>query len=455
MTHTAPPFLLILAAAILFTPALDVAAQVIDVTRVATGLSRPVYVTAAPGDNSHLFILEQHTGRIRTLDRDNGVLLPTPFLNLPDSGTSMSTENEQGLLGMAFHPDYQSNGLFYINFTAPGVEGGTTHIREYQVSGDPLQADMSTARTILTFSQPANNHNGGWIGFGPHDDLLYIASGDGGDGHDNGTGHTPGIGNAQDTTDNLLGKMLRIDVDGDDFGADPNRNYAIPEDNPFVNATGDDEIWSYGLRNPWRSSFDRLTADLFIADVGQRTREEIDVQLAASNGGENYGWRLREGTIATPTGGVGGPAPAGEIDPIYDYEHGIGPTEGFAVVGGYVYRGPHPDLQGQYFFADNVIDNLWSIEFDGSDPTTHDGTNFSNLRHWTDGNLAAEFVPDVGDIDNIGSFGEDNAGNLFIVDLTDGDVFMVVPEPTVSPVLVALAVLFRASNPCRRRAHSI
>src|SRR5690606_38231904 len=170
---------------------------------------------------------------------------------------------------------------------------------------------------ILSFNQPQPNHNGGWIDFGPNDGYLYIATGDGGGGNDNGTGHTAGTGNAQDTTDNLLGKMLRIDGHGDDFPPDNPRNYAIPEDNPFVGVNGDDEIWSYGLRNPFRSSFDRANGDLWIGDVGQTRREEINYQPADSSGGENYGWRLREGIIPTP-GGVGGSRPEGNVEPIYD-----------------------------------------------------------------------------------------------------------------------------------------
>jgi len=377
---------------------------------VATGLDRPVFVTAPPGDNDRLFIVEQHTGLIKIRNQQTGTINTTPFLDID----GLATGNEQGLLGLAFHPEYANNSLFYVNFTD---SSGTTNIVRYQVSGDPDVANPNSATTVLRYSQPQSNHNGGWLGFSP-DGYLYISTGDGGGSDDNDAGHTAGTGNAQDITDNLLGKILRIDVDGDDFPADDMRNYAIPPDNPFVGISGDDEIWSYGLRNPWRCSFDRLTGDLYIGDVGQSAREEVDFQSAADTGGRNYGWRLREGSIATPTGGVGGPPP-GAIEPIYDYSHGVGPSEGFVVTGGYVYRGPVASLQGHYIFADYLTEQIWSFRYDGLSLT-----NFANRT--------AQFTPDVGSINEISSFGEDAAGNVYIVDL-GGEVFQVVS----GPVLVA------------------
>jgi len=386
------------------------------VERVATGLSRPVFATAPPGDEDRLFIVEQRsgsTGRVRILELDTGTLRATPFLSVPN----VSAGNEQGLLGMAFHPDYASNGFFFVDFTDAA---GDTVIRRYTVSADPDVADPLSAQLVLSIDQLQANHNGGWIGFGP-DGYLYVASGDGGGSDDNDAGHTAGTGNAQDVTDNLLGKILRIDVDGDDFPADPDRNYAIPPDNPFVGEAGDDEIWAYGLRNPFRASFDRLTGDLYIGDVGQNAREEIDVQPAGSPGGENYGWRLREGTIATPTGGVGGPPPPGAIDPIYDYSHGGGPLEGNVVTGGVVYRGPARSLQGRYVFADFLTARIWTLRWDGSDPADFDGTNFSEFVDWGD---APAFEPDEGSLQQISSFGEDAAGNVYIVSLA-GNVFRI------------------------------
>jgi glucose/arabinose dehydrogenase len=400
-------------------------AQSFDITRVATGLARPVFLTAPPGDRTRVFVVEQHLHQIRILHLPDYTLDPTPFLIAPP----VSTGNEQGLLGLAFHPDYATNGFFYVNYTDPD-----THIVRYQVSAaDPDVADPASATPVLTVDQPQSNHNGGWTAFGP-DGNLYISFGDGGGDDDNDTGHTAGTGNAQDITDNLLGKILRIDVDGDDFPADPARNYAIPPDNPFVGETGDDEIWVYGLRNPWRNSFDRLTDDLYIGDVGQLACEELDVQPGTSAGGENYGWRLREGVIATPTGGVGGARPAGAIDPILDYPHGAGgnqcsdPPDGFtgiAITGGYVYRGPVPELQGRYFFADFGTGKLWSLRWDGSPPASNDGTNYTEL---TDHTGQPGFVPDVGTIGSVSSFGEDDIGNLYVLDLSGGEVFLI-PEP--------------------------
>ncbi len=320
----------------------------------------------------------------------------------------------------------------------------------YEVSGDPDVANPASATPVIDFFQPQSNHNAGWIAFGP-DDLLYVALGDGGGGNDSGFGHTPGIGNAQDN-DNLLGTIIRIDVDGDDFPGDPTRNYAVPTDNPFVDEAGEDEIFVYGLRNPFRCSFDRATGDLYIGDVGQNEREEVDV-LPSGDSRTNYGWRLREGTIQTP--GVGGPQPADGVNPIYDYEHGIDPFEGFSVIGGYVYRGPVPSLQGRYFFADNVIPQVFSLVWDGSDPSLNDGTNFTDLVNHTG---TPEFTPDAGTIDGPSSFGEDAAGNLYLVDL-DGDVFRVTSTgkvPSLGPAgLAVLALLLGAAGLRRARVRPL
>ena len=404
--------------------------------RVATGLASPVFLTARPGDTTRVFIVEQNTGSIRILRLSDRALLPTPFLTVP----GVVAGGEQGLLGLAFHPNYAINGFFYVYYTDPD-----TRVVRYRVSLlDPDVADPASATPVLRFSRPQSNHNGGWIGFGP-DGYLYIASGDGGASNDFGPGHTDGIGNAQDITDNLLGKILRIDVDGDDFALDMERNYSIPINNPFRNDGGDDEIWAYGLRNPWRASFDRSAGDLFIGDVGQGACEEIDVQRVTSPGGENYGWRLREGLIATPDPTVGGPKPPGAIDPIFNYPHpgtacgspDHGPAfTGYAVVGGYVYRGPVAALQGRYFFADYGTAHLWSFVWDGSPPVQHDGSNFTDLvDHSTD----PLWAPDVGELNLVSSFGEDAAGNLYVLDL-DGDVFLL-PEPAGALAIGVLAVL--------------
>jgi glucose/arabinose dehydrogenase len=383
--------------------------------RVATGINRPVFAISPPGDSSRLFIAEQHTGRIEILDLVSGTILGTPFLDL----SGLATGNEQGLLGLAFDPDYANNGHFYVNVTT-NAGSGDTHIRRFTVAGDSTTSNLANAASqfeILSYNQPQGNHNGGWIGFSPHDSYLYIASGDGGSSNDSGSGHTSGIGNAQDITNNLLGKMLRIDVTGDNFPVDTNRNYSIPSDNPLVGITGDDEIWAYGLRNPYRSSFDRETGDLWIGDVGQNVREEIDFQHAESSGGENYGWRLREGTIATPTGSVGGNPPPGNVEPIYDYSHGSGTFQGNVVIGGYVYRGPVQAFQGHYFFADSGSNNIWKLDPDAVNP--RDSVTRVN----------SELLPDAGTIQVIGSFGEDDEGNLYIMEVTsNGELFRVATD---------------------------
>jgi glucose/arabinose dehydrogenase len=291
-------------------------------------LSAPIFVTHAPGDRSRLFIA-QRGGTIRILNLTTGALETTPFLSIP----SVDQGGEGGLRGLTFHPDYATNGKFYVNVTIDNgglmFQGATSpfsaHIREYTVSSNPNVAN-TTPTEILSIVHPQDNHNAGWIGFSPNNGLLYIPTGDGGGGGDTGSGHTPGMGNAQDTSDNLLGKILRIDVNGDDFPGDANRNYAIPVGNPYrdtvddmgmpVVVPGDDEIWAVGMRNPFRDSFDRLTGDLWLGDVGQGSREEIDRQPSDAPGGENFGWRLCEGNICPSP-------PADYRAPVYDYARPI------------------------------------------------------------------------------------------------------------------------------------
>jgi len=376
------------------------------VERIASGLSRPVYATTPVGDVNRLFVVEQYTGRIRIINLADNSINATPFLEI----NGLPTNSERGLLGLAFHPQYAINGFFYVYYTA---SNGDSIVEEFARSaGDPDLADIGSRRLVLQLTQPQANHNGGWIGFDASDGYLYIALGDGGGSNDRDL-HTPGIGNAQDITDNLLGKILRIDVDGADaYPVDDDRNYAIPPDNPFVNAPGDDEIWVYGLRNPFRASFDRMTGDLYIGDVGQNQREEVNFQSADSSGGENYGWRPREGTIATPTGGVGAECPEDALDPIFESDHDDGPFARRVVTGGYVYRGPIASLAGLYIFADYQSGGaVWSLRFDGDGCT--------QLRNWT-GNAAID--PNAGTIGNISSFAEDAMGNLYIVDL-GGEIF--------------------------------
>ncbi len=415
--------------------------------RIATGLQEPVFLTSPRADPTRVFILEQHTGAIRIVRLADRTLLPTPFLTVP----GVSQMGEQGLLGLAFDPNYFSNGYFYVNYTNPDTQ--VVRYRAWPPTGDV--ADPSSATPVLTIVQPQINHNGGWMGFGP-DGFLYIATGDGGGGDDDDPGHTPGVGNGQDITDNLLGKILRIDVTGDDFPLDPARNYAIPPSNPFRAVEGDDEIWTYGLRNPWRPSIDRLTGDLYIADAGEASCEELDVQPAASPGGENYGWRLREGLIEQPLLGIGGPKPPGAIDPIFNYPHlgkvcggpDHGPAfVGYAIIGGYVYRGPNPSRQGRYFFGDWVVGHVWSLVWDGSAPSLANGTNFTGL---TDHSVDPLWAPDIGTLTFIGSFGEDANGHLYVLDLVDGDVFRL-PEPAGPiPLAIGIASIVALARRARR-----
>lgn len=414
----------------------------VRLVRLASGLSQPIAVTTAPGDDNRIFIAEKVTGsngRIRIYNRATGQLqsTATPFLTIP----GVSTGNEQGLLGLTFDPNYQTNGYFYVNFTtntAPAgvISGaaGVTIIRRYQVSANPDIADAASATNLMVFAQPQTNHNGGWLEFGP-DGFLYIATGDGGAGNDQGTGHIEPTGNGQFITDTVptagdpyhhewLGKILRIDPNGgDDFPADDNRNYHNPSTNPFVGIDGADEIWNYGVRNPFRNGFDRLTGDLWIGDVGQNVLEEIDFQPAGSAGGQNYGWRLREGTQPTP--GVGGARPAGALDPIFELPHG-GMELSQAIIGGYVYRGPIPELQGMYFFGDGDMDSgrVWTMRYTGTTP--FDGTNFTDFARWSDNTTTTQdlLVPDAGSLFIIFSFGQDNQGNLLIADAS-GEVFQI------------------------------
>jgi glucose/arabinose dehydrogenase len=414
---------------LVFVSAADSYAAITGVQRLAVGhgLSFPAFATHAPGDLSRLFVTELG-GNIKVLDLNNPNAPPVQFLNISDTNPA----GEGGLLGLAFHPNYFSpdpnsgRGKFYVYVTV-GDESTpfSTHIREYSVMGDPVTsnvADPVSKREILQFLQPQTNHNAGWIGFNPaltpgQPQYLYISSGDGGGGNDEGPGHTPGIGNAQDLSNgNLLGKMLRIDVNGDAFPADINRNYAIPPTNPFVSGPDDpmntkaDEIFAYGLRNPFRDSFDRATGDLWIGDVGQGAREEIDFLPASSDGGENYGWRFREGNSDTP--GVPEPPPDhpfNPVPPIYDYTRGSGPLQGVTVIGGYRYRGLDPDLQGRYFFADAGVDNVWQMTPPNPVAPNANVTNIDATLN----NLSG--------INRIVSFGEDAIGRLYLVDMVATD----------------------------------
>ncbi|MDX2198122.1 MAG: PQQ-dependent sugar dehydrogenase [Phycisphaerae bacterium] len=378
----------------------------LDTVRIVSGLARPLWVCQAPGDDTRLFICEQFSGtqgRIRVFNLTTNTLLPAPFLSV-----TVATGNEQGLLGMAFHPDYQTNGKFYIHFNPPG---GATNVTEYTVSADPNLANAGSANLIFSVAQPFSNHNGGWMAFGP-DGLLYLALGDGGSGNDPGN-------RAQNLTASLLGKMLRFDVNGDDFPADPNRDYAIPPTNPYAGAIpGLDEIWLYGLRNHFRNSFDRENGDLYIGDVGQNNWEEVSYWKAGTPSGVNYGWRCMEGNNCTGLTGCTCEIGCGSgvlRCPIQQYSHS---ADGFScsITGGYVYRGNAIcELRGTYFYADYCSNRIKSFTYN---------RDTGVLSNFTD--RTAELAPGGGlSIVSITSFGEDNAGELYIVD-QGGEVFKIV-----------------------------
>jgi glucose/arabinose dehydrogenase len=383
------------------------AAATLTTVRVAQGLSGPVFVTAPPGDMSRLFIVEFTTGQIKILK--SGSVLSTPFL---DIGSLVTDNTNFGLLGMAFHPNYQSNGYFYLQYVNNALQ---PTVARYTVSGDPDVANAGSGTTIIQLSAIVD-HQGGTVAFGP-DGYLYVAFGDG--------QATDPSNNAQNDGD-LHGKMLRLDVDG-------GTPYAIPPSNPFVGAGNPlDEIWAKGFRNPFRFSFDRLTGDLYIGDVGQSAREEVDFQPVSSGGGENYGWRLKEGSVCfNPPSGCD---PGGLTAPIHEYPHSGSFCTG-SVTGGSVYRG-HAlrGLQGTYFFADFCLEKIWSFRYDG--------ISVSQLTDRT-----AELAPfDGSSIDLPTAIGEDAAGELYIVDI-GGEIFKIVPQaPALGrPQQVALAVLLAAA----------
>lgn len=342
-------------------------------TEVVSGLARPLDLAHSGDGSGRLFVLEQ-VGVIRIIQNDQ--LLPEPFLDIRDRVGA--TSNEQGLLGIAFHPQYPQNGYFYLNYTD---RRGDTVIARYSVSADsPDRADPNSEFVLLQVDQPYPNHNGGQVAFGP-DGYLYIALGDGGSAND-----PQGRGQSLNT---LLGKILRIDVDNGD-------RYAIPADNPFVGGGGLPEIWMYGLRNPWRFSFDTATGDMYIADVGQNAWEEINFWPAGAPGGANFGWAYREGAHPfrdTPPAGVE------LIDPVAEYQH---PT-GCSVTGGYVYRGAAlPEMQGVYLYSDYCSGIVWGLlrQPDGG---------------WQNGVLFELRA-------TVTSFGLDEAGEIYLINQAGGSV---------------------------------
>jgi glucose/arabinose dehydrogenase len=351
---------------------------------VVTGLVRPLFATHAGDGSGRLFLVEQG-GTIWIIQ--DGQKLEMPFLDvsslISQEATSAAGYTERGLLGLAFHPDYVENGAFFVDYTD---RDGNTVVARYQVSADPNVAEPASAVTIFTAQQPFANHNGGHLAFGP-DGYLYVALGDGGS-----------QGDPNDNAQNLsrpLGKILRLDVDAE------NVPYAAPADNPFVNTSGAmPEIWAYGLRNPWRFSFDRETGDLWIGDVGGSAWEEINFQPVTWPGGANYGWNRVEGMHPTGTGNP----PTDLILPVAEYSHDYG----ISVAGGYVYRGEAiPGLQGVYLYGDFGSGLIWSLVPNG------------------DGSFSSQIFQ-TGTGMSISSFGEGEDGELYIVDY-NGRLLQIVP----------------------------
>ncbi len=367
-----------LAALALFVARVPNAAAVsVQLQPVVTGLRQPLDVRAAPDGSDRLFVAEKG-GVIRVAHA--GQLNERPFIDL--RGVVGASGSEQGLLGMVFHPRYAENGFFYVNYTD---KNGDSVVARYQVSSDPDVADPGTGSVVLFQPQPFPNHNAGNLVFGP-DGYLWIGWGDGGSGGDPRRNGQNGQA--------WLGKMLRIDVDS----ASP---YAVPPDNPYVGSSDVlPEIWAFGLRNPWRYSFDAATGDLWIGDVGQGAWEEIDMVGAGSPGGLNFGWNVAEGNHCYNSRGC-------DLSPfvpaVAEYSHGQGDC---AVVGGFVYRGAaFPSLQGVYFYADDCSGRLWSLSQDGS-------------GNWTSSLLQNTSIA-------ISSFGEDQLHELYLTGLSDGTVYRV------------------------------
>ncbi|HSE84472.1 MAG TPA: PQQ-dependent sugar dehydrogenase [Thermodesulfobacteriota bacterium] len=347
----------------------------IELKKIVSGFDEPTYLTHANDGSGRIFVVEK-AGRIKIIK--DGKVLSKPFLDIVSRVGSRGSE--QGLLSVVFHPGYSQSGRFFVNYT--NLDGNTV-VSEYRVTDNPDIADKGSERIIITIEQPARNHNGGQLQFGP-DSYLYIGMGDGGRG---------GKDNAQ-SKQVLLGKMLRIDVNS-------GKPYGIPENNPFIGETGTrPEIWAYGLRNPWRFSFDRSTGDMYIADVGEYDWEEIDFQPAGSKGGENYGWDLLEGFHAfeLPEGYNKGLLTM----PVVEYDHGLG----CSVTGGYVYRGKSfPSISGTYFFSDYCSGLIW-------------GLRKTSERGWE----WAEFLDSSY---SVSSFGQDESGEIYVLDYEDGTVYQI------------------------------
>ncbi|RIH83547.1 Quinoprotein glucose dehydrogenase B [Meiothermus luteus] len=355
---------------------------------VASGLSQPLYLTHAGDGSGDLYVVEKG-GRIRLIQ--GGSLRSQAVLDL--SG-KISTGSEQGLLGLAFHPNFRNNGYLYVNYTNTA---GDTIIARYTMNRSTKVADPNSEQVVLTVDQPYANHNAGWLGFGP-DGMLYIPLGDGGSGGDP-QNHAQRL-EAQSGNRHLLGKVVRIDVNATESG----RNYRIPSDNPTLGGRVS-EIWAYGLRNPWRASFDRATGDLWLGDVGEGAMEEVSLGPKGGKG-LNYGWRIMEGTRCNDNSISPGCNHPSLTPPVHAYGRG----DGYSVTGGYVYRGERfPRMRGRYFFTDFGTGHLWS------------------LRQVNGAWQRKTELPSLGT--GLASFGEDEQGELYLVNLLSGKVWRIEDQP--------------------------
>jgi glucose/arabinose dehydrogenase len=432
------------------------------VQRIATGLNQPTAVVQAPNDNTDLYIVQrlQRAGISTTsggiIEYNPTTQTSTTFLNL---SSGLQNVQDGGILSLAFSPNYATNGLFYV---ASLVGNGSTTCRvdEYEDNGGVITLN----RNILTYANLAPTHSVDWLGFQPggNPNYLYITTGDGGV-----EANVTGFQNYSQNLNSEYGKLLRVDVSGADaFPSDPDKNFAIPADNPYVSASGAlPEIYASGLRNPFRAGFDRQTGDLYIGDVGFNHEEEVDIFQHGNKSGPDYGWAKREGTIQTPdaVSGIGGPQ-GSSINPIYQYAHsGISKD----ITGGFVYRGPISQLDGQYLFADYETNQIFSMSgFDpSSDPATFNGANGTVTDITSTVNSLIAGAPSGTTIHRITSFGEDNAGNLYIVAFTNsnsggnnpalgtGELYelLAVPEPATIALIASgigllLIIRFRTAR---------
>ncbi len=359
--------------------------------RIGEEFKRPVHVTSLPNDANILFIVEQ-AGKIFLHNQATSKTNSRPFLDISDEVSRK--HNEEGLLGFAFAPDYASSGHLYVNFSN---KDRTNEIVRYTVA-NPSQdqfCDPKTKEILLTYKQPFGNHNGGYLAFGP-DGYLYIGTGDGGSANDPKN-------NAQ-SLENLLGKILRIDVSA-------SKGYTIPNDNPFKDHKHP-EILAYGLRNPWRCCWDD---DLFyIADVGQNAWEEVNVVTSKQLKGSNFGWRPREALHKTPKKGVGGPSKDEYIEPVFEYDHGTKDNEGLSINGGYVYHGSVKSLRGYYLFSDYVNPRVWAFKYQNGKATSHQDLTDTLAR------------PDGKRFRQLSAFGQDAEKEVYLIELGGGAIWKIV-----------------------------